>query len=109
MCGTIGCKRFNARRNIFLGNWRDVEAVTGHGNWWVQRRMGGLWGSEQDTVHDDEGDREVDHKAGDVNESGDEGGGGGGRVRAELLEHDGEHAAGNGAPEHDPDEGDADS
>ena len=60
----------------------------------------------EDALHDDHGDREIDDEAGDVDEGGDEGGGGSRRVGAEFLQDDGEHAAGYGAPKHDADERD---
>lgn len=58
----------------------------------------------EDALHDEHGDREIDDEAGNVDKGGDEWRGGSGRVCAEFLQDDGEHAAGNCAPKHDADE-----
>src|SRR5580698_5940045 len=66
------------------------------------------WGRNlmEDALHDDHGDREIDDEAGDVDKGGDEGCGGSCGVCADFFQDDGEHAAGNGAPEHNADERD---
>src|SRR5262249_56806951 len=60
--------------------------------------------SEQGAAEDGHGSGEVDNEPGDVHECGDEGGGGGGGVEAEPLEEEGEHRAGERAPDDDPDQ-----
>src|SRR3954452_14476390 len=64
--------------------------------------------SQHRALEEVEGGVEVDEEARDVDEGGDEGGGGVGGVEAAALEDEGEHGAGDGAPEDDADEGDGD-
>src|SRR5262249_38148957 len=55
----------------------------------------------------EEGDCEIDHETGHVDEGGDEGSGGGGWVEAQSFEQEGQHRTGQGSPDDDPDEGGA--
>src|SRR5947207_7872368 len=55
--------------------------------------------SEQGAAEDDAGDGEINDEAGDVDEGGDEGGGGAGGVETETAENEWQHGADDGAEE----------
>ena len=88
-------RRFNARKNKFQGDFAWDPGVRGCG-----ATRGRAEPLEKSAPHDEEGDGEIDNQTGDIDEGSDEGCGGSGGVGPEFFEHDREHAAGDGTPEH---------